>query len=159
MRNGSDEPLTASSVGDKICLNRDKRKILKEKGIQILRRQLGRPPKNTSEEQIERERIGISLRNEAEAQFGPGKRVYRANNIRAKLPNTAQCWTAMCYFVKNLAKFMKELCLVLMERWARRYHLHSKFKNLSSGESKNAISYLLFGMFDISSLLNSSHVY
>lgn len=28
---------------------------------------------------------------------GAGKRVYRANNIRAKLPETAECWTA--YFI------------------------------------------------------------
>lgn len=29
------------------------------------------------------------------------KRIYRANDIRAKLPDTARCWTGMCYFVKK----------------------------------------------------------
>ncbi|MGL5272512.1 MAG: hypothetical protein ACRC8J_03380, partial [Phocaeicola sp.] len=48
-------------------------------------------------------------RNEIEATFGTGKRVYRANNIRAKLPETANSWTGMCYFVKNVMKFLKEL--------------------------------------------------
>lgn len=118
--------------GDKIYLNRENRRILKEKEIQIMGRPLGRPPKNPTQEQIERERIGVSLRNEAEAQFGTGKRTYRANNIRARLPETAQCWTAMCYFVKNLAKFMRELCLVLIEIWSRIRHFALKFINLSA---------------------------
>lgn len=136
--------------GDKIYLNRENRKILKEKEIQIMGRPLGRPPKNPSEEQLERERIGISLRNEAEAQFGTGKRAYRANNIRAKLPETAQCWTAMCYFVKNLTKFMRELCLVLLEIWTRIRHFYSKFKNKSSEGSAGAIFDIRFGVSAIS---------
>lgn len=117
--------------GDKIYLNRKNRQTLKKLNIEAMGRPLGRPPKNPTEEQIERERIGTSLRNEAEAQFGTGKRVYRANNIRAKLPDAAQCWTAMCYFVKNLAKFMKELCLILTEIWARIVHFAYYFRNLS----------------------------
>lgn len=136
--------------GDKIYLNRENRKILKTNGIEIMGRPLGRPPKNPTDQQIERERIGVSLRNEAEAQFGTGKRVYRANDIRAKLPETAECWTAMCYFVKNLAKFMRELCLVLIEIWARIRHFCSKFKNISSEESTLAIFRLRFGVTAIS---------
>ena len=113
--------------GDKIYLNRDNRRTLKEKSIEIMGSALGRPPKDHKPEQVERERIGVKLRNEAEAQFGTGKRVYRANNIRAKLPDTAQCWTGMCYFVKNLAKFMGELCRVLIEIWV---HMHNFALNL-----------------------------
>ena len=118
--------------GDRIYLNRDNRKTLKEKGIEIMGRPLGRPPKNPTAEQLERERIGVSLRNEAEAQFGTGKRAYRANNIRARLPQTAECWTAMCYFVRNLAKFMRELCRVLIEIWALIRHFGSSFINPSA---------------------------
>ena len=118
--------------GGRIYLNRENRKILKEKGIQIMGRPLGRPPKNPTDEQLERERIGVSLRNEAEAQFGTGKRTYRANNIRARLPETAQCWTAMCYFVRNLAKFMRELCLVIIVIWSRIRHFALKFTNPSA---------------------------
>lgn len=43
--------------GDKIYLNRENRRILKEKEIQIMGRPLRRPPKNPTQEQIERERI------------------------------------------------------------------------------------------------------
>ncbi len=45
------------------------------------------------------------------------KRIYRANDIRAKLPDTARCWTGMCYFVKNVMKFLRELCLAMTEIW------------------------------------------
>lgn len=113
--------------GDKIYLNRDNRKELKKDGIEIMGAPLGRPPKNPSPEQTRRVKIGTSLRNEAEAQFGTGKRVYRADNIRAKLPNTADCWTAMCYFVKNLTKFMGELCRVLTEICRFIRHLCSEY--------------------------------
>lgn len=118
--------------GDRIYLNRDNRKTLIGKGIEIMGRPLGRPPKNPTAEQLERERIGLSLRNEAEAQFGTGKRVYGANNIRARLPKTAECWTAMCYFVKNLTKFMRELCRVLIEIWTMIRHFGSNFINPSA---------------------------
>lgn len=124
--------------GDKIYLNRDNRNTLKNNSIEIMGRALGRPPKNPQPEQVERERIGVSLRNEAEAQFGTAKRVYRANNIRAKLPDTAQCWTGMCYFVKNLAKFMGELCLVLIEIWSFLRHFGSNFKNQVSSSEKSS---------------------
>ena len=56
--------------------------------------------------------------NEIECSFGTGKRIYRANDIRAKLPDTARCWTGMSYFVKNVMKFLRELCLVLTEIWS-----------------------------------------
>ena len=57
----------------------------------------------------------VGERNEIEGTFGTGKRIYRANNIRAKLPDTSRCWTGMCYFVKNVMKFLRELCLVLIQ--------------------------------------------
>lgn len=118
--------------GDKIYLNRDNRKTLKDEKIEIMGRPLGRPPKNPTPERIRKEQIAVGLRNEAEAQFGTGKRVYRANNIRAKLPQTAECWTAMCYFVKNLAKFMGELCRVLIEICNILLHFGSHVKVLSN---------------------------
>ena len=55
--------------------------------------------------------------NEIECSFGTGKRIYRVDNIRAKLPETARCWTGMCYFVKNVMKFLKEFCHALNEIW------------------------------------------
>ena len=52
-----------------------------------------------------------------ECSFGTGKTIYRANDIRAKLPDTARCWSGMCYSVNNLMKPLRALCLVLTEIW------------------------------------------
>lgn len=57
----------------------------------------------------------VSERNEVECSFDSGKRIYRANNIRAKRPETARCWTGMCNFVKNVMKFLRELCLCIRQ--------------------------------------------
>ena len=75
---------------------------------------LGRPPKTPPSEDLKAKMAkAIGERNEIECSFGTGKRIYRANDIRAKLPDTARCWTGMCYFVKNVMKFLRELCLAL----------------------------------------------
>lgn len=58
----------------------------------------------------------MGQRNEVESTFGTAKRVYRANDIRAKLANTASVWTALCYLAKNAMKFLKELLYALMKR-------------------------------------------
>ena len=71
----------------------------------------------------------VGERNEIECSFGTGKRIYRANNIRAKLPETSECWTGMCYFVRNVMKYLRELCLVLFRIWLR-------FKFLTNLERK-----------------------
>lgn len=74
----------------------------------------------------------IRDRNEVECSFGTGKRIYRADNIRAKLPNTAECWTEMCYFAENVMKFLKNFVFVFLRKstsgfilssWGRNYKL------------------------------------
>ena len=110
--------LPATVLADKIYMNKENRKLLKEYGIQNFSKPLGRPPKEEkSPEEKEKMVKAIGDRNEIECSFGTGKRIYRANNIRAKLPETARCWTGMCYFVKNVMKFLRELCHVLTEIW------------------------------------------
>lgn len=110
--------LPSTILADKIYLNKQNRNILEELEIRSYCSPLGRPPKTPpSEEQKSRMSRASGERNEIECSFGTGKRIYRANNIRAKLPNTAPCWTGMCYFVKNVMRFLRELCLVLNEIW------------------------------------------
>ena len=107
--------LPATILADKIYINKENRKLLKEYGIQNFCKPLGRPPKEEkSPEEKEKMAKAIGDRNEVECSFGTGKRIYRADNIRAKLPDTARCWTGMCYFVKNVMKFLRELCHVLI---------------------------------------------
>ena len=108
--------LSNDGRGAKISMTKENRRKLRDLGIQCMGERHGRLPKVMPREQIDNERIGNSLRNEVEAAFGTSKRVYRADNIRAKLPGTAECWTGMCYFVKNLTKFLRGLCRVLTEK-------------------------------------------
>ena len=125
--------LPATILADKIYMNKANRKILKEYEIKTYCKPLGRPPKEPrSPEYLEKMAKAVGERNEVECSFGTGKRIYRANNIRAKLPKTAECWTGMCYFVKNVMKFLRELCLVLFEFWFNlwtdaiaKYRVHS----------------------------------
>ena len=110
--------LPATIDADKIYMNADNRKLLKDMEIQAYCKPLGRPPKDPPPEEVKaRMAKATGRRNEIECSFGTGKRVYRANDIRAKLPDTARCWTGMCYFVKNVMKFLRELCHALTEIW------------------------------------------
>ena len=106
--------LPAKIYADKIYMCKENRRLMKELEIQAMGKPLGRPPKESKTEQYQSKMAeAVGERNEIEATFGTGKRIYRANNIRAKLPQTANCWTAMCYFVKNVMKFLKELLRAL----------------------------------------------
>ena len=65
-------------------------------------------PRNTHAEDKKR---AIGERNEIEGTFGTTKRVYRANDIRAKLDQTADTWIGACFFAKNIMKFLRGLSL------------------------------------------------
>ena len=111
--------LPATILADKIYLNRANRDILEDFEVHSYCKPLGRPPKDPPSDEMKfRMAKAIGERNEIECSFGTGKRIYRANDIRAKLPDTARCWTGMCYFVKNVMKFLRELCLALTELWS-----------------------------------------
>ena len=111
--------LPATIFADKIYLNRANRKTLKDLEIQTYCKPLGRRPSEPPPEQeLAKMAKAPGKRNEIEGSFGTAKRVYRANNIRAKLPNTGDAWTGMCYFVKNVMKFLRKLCHILTEIWS-----------------------------------------
>lgn len=102
--------LPARIYADKIYRCKENRRLMKELEIQAMGKPLGRPQKESKTQEYQSKMaVAVGKRNEIEATFGTGKRIYRANNIRAKLPETANSWTAMCYFVKNVMKFLKEL--------------------------------------------------
>ena len=94
---------------------------------------LGRPSKEPRQpEYYDNMAQAIRDRNEVECSFGTGKRIYRADNIRAKLPNTAECWTEMCYFAENVMKFLRNFVFVFLRKstsgfilssWGRNYKL------------------------------------
>ena len=102
---------------DKIYMNKKNRDFLKKHHIQAAGKPLGRPTKEMQTEAYKTQSAkDMGERNEAESSFGTGKRVYRADNVRAKLPDTADAWTALCFFVKNVMKFLKGLLFALFQR-------------------------------------------
>lgn len=64
---------------------------------------------------LEDKKRAIGERNEVEATFGTSKRVYRANNIRAKLDETTDTWIGACFFAKNVMKFLRGLLRLISE--------------------------------------------
>lgn len=110
--------LPASILVDTIYLNRLNQDIFENLEIQSYCKPHGRPLKNLSSLEMKSRMVkAIGERNDIECLFGTGKIIHRLNDIRAKLSETARCWMGMCYFVKNVMKFLKELCLVLTEIW------------------------------------------
>ena len=110
---------------DKIYLNKGNRKLLKDLGIVCHCPPLGRPKKNPDPEEEQLRRKASGERNSVEATFGTAKRVYRANNIKAKLKETAQTWIAACFFAKNLKKFLSGLLCLLLEKVLRWQQFHN----------------------------------
>ena len=108
--------LPAVILADKIYMNKENRRYLKEQEIKTYCKPLGRPPKQRDPLILAKMAKAVGERNEVECSFGTGKRIYRANKIRAKRPDTARCWTGMCYFVKNVMKFLRELCLCIYKK-------------------------------------------
>lgn len=108
-----------------MLLKRRDRRILKLLHIKVGGKPLGRPAKaDAGKEEYEALMARYSgERNEIEGTFGTGKRVYRANNIRAKLSDTGESWCAACYFAKNVMKFLKGLLNALFELVSRYWNL------------------------------------
>lgn len=84
-------------LADKIYCTRDNRNYLKEKGIMLKAKPLGRPSA-----------VPIHLspgeRNPIEGKFGQAKTTYGLNRIKARLKNTSETWIASIFLVLNLVK-------------------------------------------------------
>ena len=83
---------------DKIYCTRDNRAWLKEKGIELRAKPLGRPST----------KVSITLtpgeRNPIEGKFGQAKTTYGMNRIKARLDITSKSWISMIILVLNLVK-------------------------------------------------------
>jgi hypothetical protein len=85
-------------LADQIYCNRKNRKDLKEKGIRLIAKPLGRPPA------VKKEHLRPGERNPVEGKFGQAKTAYGLANIRARLKNTSESWIACIFLVLNLVK-------------------------------------------------------
>jgi IS5 family transposase len=96
-------------LGDSIYLTRENRKYLKDNGIEIYGKPLGRPVKheNQSAQEKYRKRKKAAERNHIEGKFGQAKRGYGMNNIKARLMETSESWINSIIFVMNLTKLIE----------------------------------------------------
>ena len=83
---------------DKIYSTRDNRKKLKEKGINLIGKPLGRP---SLAAQIV---LSPEERNPIEGKFGQAKTGYGLNRVKARLQDTSESWIASIFLVLNLVK-------------------------------------------------------
>jgi IS5 family transposase len=98
----------AEVLADKIYCTRENRKDLKEKGIKLIAKPLGRPS-------AVREHVRPGERNPIEGKFGQAKTAYGLGRIKARLRETSQAWIASIMLVLNLVKLAgaAALCLIL----------------------------------------------
>jgi hypothetical protein len=101
---------------DKLYCTRANRKWLKEKGVKLSAKPLGRPSARAVEDHV---RPGEQ--NPIEGKFGQAKNGYGMNRIRARLKQTSQSWIASIILVLNLVKLAGEapLCLSFSALQAR----------------------------------------
>jgi hypothetical protein len=97
-------------LADQIYCNRENRRWMKEKGIRLMAKPLGRPAA---------EAVAVHLRpgerNPIEGKFGQGKLAYGLDCIRAKLKETSESWIACIALVLNLVKLTRQALLYLYQ--------------------------------------------
>lgn len=95
-------------LADKIYCTRANRAWLKEKGIKLKAKPLGRPSALSNQ-------VSPGERNPIEGKIGQAKLAYGLNRIKAKLSSTSKSWIASIVLVLNLVKLagMSAYCLVL----------------------------------------------
>lgn len=94
---------------DEIYFTKENREWLKEKGIRITGKPLGRPPKKKeSSYQKKKRKKERNERNHIEGKFGQGKNGYDLNKIRARLKPTSESMIGCIFFVMNVIKLYQD---------------------------------------------------
>ena len=84
-------------LADKIYCTRENRNYLKDIGIELRAKPLGRPKALSNQ-------VSPGERNPIEGKFGQAKRGYGLDKIRAKLASTSESWISTIILVLNLVK-------------------------------------------------------
>ena len=84
-------------LADQIYCNRINRAAMKEKGIKLLAKPLGRPS-------AVQKHVSPGERNPIEGKFGQAKTAYGLNRVKARLRETSESWIACIILVLNLVK-------------------------------------------------------
>lgn len=102
----------AEVLADQIYCTRDNRKKLKEKGIKLIAKPLGRPSSKA---------VAVHLspgeRNPIEGKFGQAKLAYGLDNIKAKLKQTSESWIASIALVLNLVAMTRQALVSLIKHY------------------------------------------
>lgn len=95
-------------LADQIYCTRTNRAALKEKGIRLMAKPLGRPSAVSNH-------VSPGERNPIEGKFGQAKTGYGLNRIKARLRGTSEAWIACIFLVLNLVKLAGAAlpCLVI----------------------------------------------
>lgn len=99
-------------LADQIYCTRENRQLLKEKGIRLVARPLGRPSS-----QAVAVHLSPGQRNPIEGKFGQAKTAYGLDNIKAKLKETSESWIAAIALVLNLVNLTRHALLSLLYRY------------------------------------------
>ncbi|HAA22969.1 MAG TPA: IS5 family transposase [Cytophagales bacterium] len=91
----------AEVLADKLYCTRENRNTLKQMGIKLLAKPLGRPPTNPKPPSF-----SAGERNPIEGVFGQAKRAYGMNRITTKLRETSQTAIAFSLLAVNLARLL-----------------------------------------------------
>jgi len=109
-------------LADQIYCNRANRAALKEKGIKLLAKPLGRPS-------AVQKHVSPGERNPIEGKFGQAKTAYGLNRIRARLKNTSESWIACIFLVLNLVKLAGVALLCLLSKTVLRFSAKAMLKS------------------------------
>jgi hypothetical protein len=96
-------------LADQIYCTRENRRLLKEKGIHLVAKPLGRPSS-----QAVAVHLSPGERNPIEGKFGQAKTAYGLDNIKAKLKLTSESWVAMIAIVLNLVNLTRQALVRLL---------------------------------------------
>lgn len=116
-------------LADKIYCNRANRKWLKEIGIKLKAKPLGRP--SMSGALLNPVRPGE--RNPIEGKFGQAKTAYGMNRIKARLRETSESWIASIVLVLNLINLIGQASASLICKlidWINYYSSYRNFKKI-----------------------------
>lgn len=132
-------------LADQIYCTRANRAALKEKGIRLLAKPLGRPSA-----------VSIHLspgeRNPIEGKFGQAKNGYGLNRIRARLKGTSETWIASIILVLNLVKLAGLSILLLPVELAQRFSVNLTCLRLRYIETKLWSKFIVVTMRDWNNL-------
>ena len=133
-------------LADKIYCTRANRAALKEKGIRLLAKPLGRPSA-----------VSIHLspgeRNPIEGKFGQAKNGYGLNRIRARLKGTSETWIASIILVLNLVKLAGLSILLLPSELAKRFSVNATCLKLLFLDPELWTQFNLFAVKDQNNLV------